>query len=330
MTPQRPLAANSPPAEQIYVIYNPSAGRGRALARLQEQLAHLKTEVILKPTEQPAHAELLAYEAAGAGCAIIGAAGGDGTVHEVANGILRSDKPDCALAVLPVGSANDYAFSLGLTENWWCDESRAAVYRQVDVGLIETNTGTKRYFVNGAGIGLNGAVTLESRSIRGLQGVCLYSLAMLRALWRRYRYPALVTEMDGVQRERTPTLGFSVAIGQREGNFLLAPDARVDDGWFDYLHAGPIKWWEVLRYLPGMIRGRLPDNHPALWRGRCRHVRLQAEEDLIIHLDGEMFAVPGEGVRDVSITMLPGRLRIFGRFAEQYPPKYSEGMLPNS
>ena len=308
---------NQPHAEQLYVIYNPSAGRGRALARLQEQLTQLTSKIVLKPTDRSGHAETLAFEAANAGCHIIGAAGGDGTVHEVANGILSSGKPDCALAVLPVGSANDYAYSLGLVSNWWCDESRAAVFRQVDVGLIETNTGAKRYFVNGAGIGLNGAVTLEARSIRGLQGVLLYSTAMLRALWKRYRYPDVITDLDGVRRERTPTLAFSAAIGKREGNFLLAPDAQVDDGLFDYLHAGPIKWWEVLRYLPAMIRGRLPDNHPALWRGRCREIRVQAEEDLIIHLDGEMFAVPGDGVRDVHITMLPGRLRIFGRFAEQ-------------
>ncbi len=307
---------NQLPVEQLYVIYNPSAGRGRALARLQEQLAQLTSKIVLKPTDRPAHAESLAFEASSAGCPIVGAAGGDGTVHEVANGILRAANPNCALAVLPVGSANDYAYSLGLAANWWCDESRPAVFRQVDVGLIETNTGARRFFVNGAGIGLNGAVTLEARSIRGLQGVWLYSIAMLRALWRRYHFPEVTTDLDGVHRERTPTLAFSAAIGQREGNFLLAPDAKVDDGLFDYLHAGPIKWWEVLRYLPGMIRGRLPDNHPALWRGRCRDVRLQADKDLIIHLDGEMFAVPGDGVREVHITMLPGRLRIFGRFVE--------------
>ncbi|CAN5538172.1 diacylglycerol kinase family lipid kinase [soil metagenome] len=317
MTTQRPPAMNNPQLDQLYVIYNPSAGRGRALARLKEQLERLGAGITLKPTDGPGHAETLAQEAAEAGCPLVGAAGGDGTVHEVANGILRAENPSCALVVLPVGSANDYAYSLGLQANWWCDDSRPATFRQVDVGLIETNLGSNRYFVNGAGIGLNGAVTLESRSIRGLQGVLLYSTAMLRALWRRYRYPPLIVTLDGVQRERTPTLAFSASIGKREGNFLLAPDAEVDDGLFDYLHAGPIKWWEVLRYLPGMIRGRLPDNHPALWRGRCRDVHVQADDDLIIHVDGEMFALPGDGVRDVHITMLPGRLRICGRFAER-------------
>jgi diacylglycerol kinase family enzyme len=310
---------NTPQLDQLYVIYNPSAGRGRALARLKEQLERLGAGTTLKPTDGPGHAETLAQEAVEAGCPFVGAAGGDGTVHEVATGILRADNPGSALVVLPVGSANDYAYSLGLQANWWCDDSRPGVFRHVDVGLIETNLGSSRYFVNGAGIGLNGAVTLESRSIHGLQGVLLYSTAMLRALWRRYQFPPLVATIDGQRRERTPTLAFSAAIGKREGNFLLAPDAQVDDGLFDYLHAGPIKWWEVLRYLPGMIRGRLPDNHPALWRGRCRDIRIQAEGDLIIHVDGEMFAIPGDGVREVHISMLPGRLRIYGRFAESSP-----------
>jgi diacylglycerol kinase family enzyme len=80
-----------------------------------------------------------------------------------------------------------------------------------------------------------------------------------------------------------------------------------------------MRWWEVLRYLPGVIRGRLPANHPSIWRGCCRKLRLQADRDLIIHLDGEMFAVPGDGVREVRITTLPGRLTVIGRFADQSP-----------
>src|SRR5262249_39432029 len=141
-----------------------------------------------------------------------------------------------------------------------------------------------------------------------------YSLGLLRALWRHYRFPLMGTQLDDFCRVKTPTLAFSAAIGKREGNFLLAPDAKVDDGLFDYLHAGPIRWWEVLWHLPGMIHGYLPDDHPALWKGRCRKIGLHSNADLIIHLDGELFALPGEGIRDVQITMLPRHLRVWGRF----------------
>jgi diacylglycerol kinase family enzyme len=79
---------------------------------------------------------------------VVGAAGGDGTVHEVANGLLRARRPECALACFPIGSANDYAYSLGLAADWWLDETSPFAYRQVDVGVIETNGAKKRFFVN--------------------------------------------------------------------------------------------------------------------------------------------------------------------------------------
>src|SRR5436305_38117 len=100
--------------EQIYVIYNPSAGRGRAKSRLEGLMSRLAGRVVLASTDGPGHAETLAYQAALNGCAVVGAAGGDGTFHEVANGILRAANPACALACLPIGSANDYAFAVGL------------------------------------------------------------------------------------------------------------------------------------------------------------------------------------------------------------------------
>jgi diacylglycerol kinase family enzyme len=309
-----PVASERPDSiDQIYVIYNPSSGRGRAQDRLANLTSQMSGRVILAPTLGPGHAEELAYRAAVAGAAVVGAAGGDGTLHEVANGILRAANPSCALTCLPIGSANDYAFAVGLQTDWWLKHEVPLRFRQVDVGLMEAG-GKRRYFINGAGLGFNGAVTFESRSIKELQGVWLYSVALLRALWRHYRFPLVGAQIDDFCRVKTPTLAFSASIGKREGNFLLAPQAEVDDGLFDYLHAGPIRWWEVLRHLPGMIRGHLPDDHPALWKGRCREVGLHSNADLIIHLDGELFALPGDGVRNVQITMLPGQLRLWGRF----------------
>src|SRR2546427_11828619 len=95
------------------------AGRGRALRRLRALPRRWADRAELRPTEQPGHAEELALNAARAGFAIVGAAGGDGTVHEVANGLLRADGSNTALTVFPIGSANDYAYSLGLETDWW-------------------------------------------------------------------------------------------------------------------------------------------------------------------------------------------------------------------
>jgi diacylglycerol kinase (ATP) len=211
--------------------------------------------------------------------------------------------------VFPVGSANDYAHSLGLAPEWWrsCNQTKYA--RTVDVGLARTVDGRERYFVNGVGAGFNGAVTLESQQIRRLQGVWLYSLALFRALCYRFTAPVMKIQIDDTVR-RVPTLALSVAIGRREGNFVLAPNALVDDGLFDYLLVGSLRRWELFRYFPGMISGNLPTDHPAIGMGRCQHVGLHAETPLIVHLDGELLSRPEDNLRDLDIRILPGALRV--------------------
>src|SRR5262249_31230081 len=162
--------------------------------------------------------------------------------------------------------------------------------RAVDVGRV-TGGGQSRYFVNGLGLGFNGAVTLESRTITWLRGLPLYALAMLKALWRHFRTPVMRLTFDDVVRE-TPTLALSVNLGQREGNFPLTPYAVLDDGLFDIVHAGPLRRWELIRHLPGMMTGRLPTAHPLLWLGRCRRVSVESAEPVPVHLDGEFFCQP--------------------------------------
>jgi diacylglycerol kinase family enzyme len=293
----------------VCVIFNPAAGRGRATRRIASLRQRLGPRAEFLPTSAPAHGEELALAAARRGFAIVAAAGGDGTVHEVANGLLRAGRPEVALAVFPIGSANDYAHSLGLAPEWWRNGDPRAFTRAVDAGLVRTADGRERYFVNGVGIGFNGAVTLESQRIRRLQGVWLYSVALLRALCYRFTAPAMTIQIDD-NVQRLPTLALSVAIGRREGNFVLAPNAVVDDGLFDYLHVGPLHRWELFRYFPGMITGNLPTDHPAIHSGRCRRVRLLAETPLIVHLDGELFSRPEDNLCDLEIRILPSALRV--------------------
>jgi diacylglycerol kinase family enzyme len=292
-------------ASQVCVIFNPASGKGRAEKRIAEVRDRLGSRVDLQPTQGPGHAEKLALEAAQQGYGIVAAAGGDGTVHEVANGILRSERLETALAVLPVGSANDYAHSIAHGACWETTEAE----RRVDVGLVRAAGGRERYFVNGLGLGFNGAVTLESRQLRRLQGVALYGVALLRALWRHYRCPMTLVHFDETIRH-VPTLAVSVALGRREGNFVLAPKACLDDGLFDYLHAGAISRWELFRNVPGMITGNIPADNPSLWLGRCRHVDVQCDAPLIVHVDGEFFCLPEDQVRGIAIELLPRRLRI--------------------
>lgn len=292
--------SNLTPTDRICVIFNPTAARRRAQHRLQELQATLAGRAEFWPTEHPGHGEELARRAAEAGFNVVAAAGGDGTVHEVANGILRAARPDVAFAVFPLGSANDYADSLQL--------AGSASTRQVDVGLVRDGKGRERYFVNTLGLGFSGAVALESRRIRWLQGLFLYGLAFVRALAFRYDCPIIAVAFDQTKRS-VPTLSLTVAIGRREGSFVVAGDAILDDGLFDYLQAGALSRWEVLRFMPKLASGgKLPSDHSTLWSGRCREVQLRSAAALTVHLDGEFFSLPEDDVRTLDIRILPGAL----------------------
>src|SRR5262245_10898738 len=96
----------------LCVIFNPAAGRRRAARRLEQLRRAWGNRAHFQPTRAPGHAEELAENAARDGFAIVAAAGGDGTAHEVANGLLRARQPQVRFAVVPIGSANDYAHSL--------------------------------------------------------------------------------------------------------------------------------------------------------------------------------------------------------------------------
>jgi diacylglycerol kinase family enzyme len=293
----------------VCVIFNPTAGRRRLADHLQRFRHLLGNGFEPRPTQSAGHAEALAFEAAQEGFGVVAAAGGDGTVHEVANGLLRANRPGVVLRVVPIGSANDYADSLELQQGCRRATNQNLKVRRVDVGLAVGEDGRQRYFVNGLGLGFNGAVTMESRKIRHLRGVPLYSLALLRALCYQFYCPEMSVSIDGQER-KAPTLALTVNIGRREGNFVMAPDARLDDGLFDYLQAGRLKRWELLRFLPAIITGRLPTNHPQIWTGRCKEVRVRSQEPLIVHLDGEFFCLPKDGILTIDVRILPGALPV--------------------
>ncbi len=127
----------------------------------------------------------------------------------------------------------------------------------------------------------------------------------------------MTLRIDGMERT-TPTLGFTLELGPREGNFLLAPEAEVDDGMFDYIHGGPLRRYDLVRLLPGVLLGRgLPRNYPNLWLGRCRQVRIHAKSPLVVHADGELFCVQADGVRELEIDLLPRALRVLGKIGER-------------
>jgi len=289
---------------ELCVIFNPAAGKHRAARRLEKLRRAWGRHAAFQPTSRPGHAVQLAHEAALSGFNIVAAAGGDGTVHEVANGLLQANRREIRFGLFPIGSANDYAYSVIRHAHG------ARGPHLVDVGRVRSPDGREKYFVCCLGLGLNGAVTLESRRIKWLQGMALYGLATLRALWRHYECPSVRIALDDAPAWQTETLMFSALVGNREGGFVLAPNAKLDDGWFDFVHAGALPRWQVLTLMPRLALFGAPTDHPRVRQGRCRHAQLTSEKPLIVHLDGEFFCLPADNVRELTIDLLPKALRV--------------------
>lgn len=178
--------------ERIKVIVNPTAGRGRGrgvVQPIERGLSELGVPFSLEMTSRPGEAVHLARQARDAGFATVVAAGGDGTVHEVVNGLAQA--ADAAgvdvvgrLGVLPIGSGNDMAAMSGVPLRLMDALQRlvAPQVRRIDLGRIND-----RYFDNSVGVGFEAQVTVESHKIRRLRGVLIYLSAVLRALGS---YPA--------------------------------------------------------------------------------------------------------------------------------------------
>jgi diacylglycerol kinase family enzyme len=116
--------------------------------------------------------------------------------------------------------------------------------------------------------------------------------------------------LDNRERWSVPTLMLSVLVGLREGSFVMAPRARLDDGLLDYVQAESLSRWEVLRFLPRLALWGPPTDHPKLRQGRCQQLSVCSAAPLTVHVDGEFFSRPQDNVRSLAIHVLPRALRV--------------------
>jgi YegS/Rv2252/BmrU family lipid kinase len=295
----------------FYVVLNPAAGRGaagRAWPAVRAVLQGAGSRVELAETARHGHAEELAEAAARAGWAAVVAMGGDGTVHEVANGLLRAADGEvtrAALGIVPVGSGNDFSLLAGLPR----DPIEAArrivsgVERRVDVGRVGD-----RGFVNGVGVGLDARVAVEANRNRRLRGIGIYLWALARVL-ASFRAPAMRVEIDGDEViERPLTLATVGNGGRHGGGFWICPAAKLDDGLLDVCVCDELGKLRILRFLPKVLRGTHTGESCVHMR-TARRVRITSDTPLPVHADGEILS---EAARELEIEVAPGRLRLLG------------------
>ncbi len=308
--------------QQVGVVLNPYSGRGlgkRSKDAIARSLAAAGVRFSIEESAGPGHAITLAEEAHAAGCAVVAAAGGDGTVNEVVNGLARAARagaPVGKLGVLALGSGNDLATSLGAERDLDKAAQRlaAGVVRRIDLGYAVVHSrgaSHLRYFDNTMGLGFEAQVAAECRRIERLRGALLYGVAALRTL---RTYPSPLVELAGfdgaeseVLRRAEPTLLVSIANSRRSGGgFLLAPHAQVDDGLFDIVIADKMPRRQILTLLPRALFGKHL-GHPAVTATRCRRIHVRCAAGLTVHMDGEIIS---EAADEIEVWAQPGRLEV--------------------
>jgi diacylglycerol kinase (ATP) len=298
---------------ETLVILNPSAGRGagaRLEAEIVERLQVCDLQFRLVATTGPGHAQRLAQEAGSQGQEMVVAVGGDGTSNEVLNGLMQAEGgPDgTAMAVLPIGTGNDFAFGAGIPMNLRQAFSVVArgQSRVLDVGRINADNEEPRFFGNGVGVGFDALANIESRKIQRLRGSLLYLVAAIRTLAFYYQAPQAEIRMDD-QELFQPSLMISVMNGRRMGGaFYMTPGSQMDDGLFDYCIAAKVGRPKMVAFIPRFMRGTHTTD-PAVTMGQVQKLTIVSESPWAAHLDGEIYGV---GARRYEIELLPQRLRL--------------------
>jgi YegS/Rv2252/BmrU family lipid kinase len=238
---------------KLFVIFNPAA-RGEKSQRLRQFLeSKAGPNVTLAPTTRAGDATRLATIGVTGKFDAVVAAGGDGTINEVVNGIAATGASGATLGVLPLGTANVFARELRIPTNlpraWSLIENGAA--RTVDIAVAEFGQ-QKRCFVQVAGVGLDArAVRMASWELKKRVGPLSYVWAGLRALQHRASPVELVVDNGTVLAS-----GAAVLIGNGRlygGPFRLFPEARLDDGLLDVCVFEKVNHFNALRHTLGVL-----------------------------------------------------------------------------
>lgn len=297
---------------RVCVILNPEAdqGRGRRVEAAISAAGARHGGLDLVATTSAGDAVGLARQAADAGYDVVAAAGGDGTVHEVVNGLYAAGG-EAALGVIPIGSGNDFAFANGMAMDVETAVERLFTGRprRIDLGHIVDDRQRARVFDNNFGLGFDARVVIETQKVTRVHGFLMYLTAVLRTVLFYYDRPQIVVQFDD-EVVTQAVLFLAMGIGPRGGGgFLLLPDARADDDLIDSCTVNPINRLQMLWMIPKTLNGsHVTSRHVTMRRNRQIHV--QMAEPVPIHLDGEIFCDPRDGVRRVSVTSLPGALRV--------------------
>jgi len=302
-----------------FAVVNPHSANGSTGKRWPQYLKRLRAEGYLIDfdyTSRPGDAIRITQKALKKGYTHIISVGGDGTMNEVVNGFFSDDQqisPQAELAIFSHGTGCDFIRTLKIPKGI---EGFVGVLKQgrkrlVDVGeaLFYDDNGQQihRYFLNVADVGLGGEtvvrVNQQSKMLGGKLSFLIGSVVSIL----RYRNKVMSCEIDGKLIFNGRLNSIMVANGRYiGGGMMIAPQAELDDGFFDVIVLGDFSTWTILRYIPKIYRGtHLKIPGVSVLRGRS--VVITSDETILLDIDGEQ---PGQGPIDFKLN--PGILRLWG------------------
>jgi YegS/Rv2252/BmrU family lipid kinase len=300
---------------KVKLILNPMADMGAAW-RIANDLRPIVAEygsADWSGTVYPTHATELAKQAALDGYEMVVALGGDGTVHEVINGLMQvpaEKRP--TLGVVPIGSGNDFAHAIGVPMAADRALAHALSGRPpglVDIGRMTDENGRQEYFDNTVGIGFDAVVTIRSHKLPIVRGFLMYLTAVVQTILLNHDPAHMQIEADGEKWEEE-ALMFTLCNGKREGGgFIIAPAAKNDDGILDYALVKKCSRLTMFRLLPEFLKGT-HTKFPQIRMGLCQTFDLTSDRPLYIHADGEVYTSFGSNLRHVRFEILPKALKV--------------------
>jgi diacylglycerol kinase (ATP) len=177
------------------------------------------------------------------------------------------------------------------------------------MGKVVDDSGRTEYFTNAIGIGFDAFVTYYSYKITRLQGFSMYLWAVIQTIIRNHDAPSMHITADEATF-RQDILMLTLCNGRREGGgFLVAPEAKPDDGLLDYVIIRKVSRPMMFRLIPEVMKGT-HGRFKAVQLGRFRHLEVRSERPMTIHADGEMLAGFPSTVQALTIDVLPGALKV--------------------
>ncbi len=288
------------------VILNPAANHGQTgklIDRVSELLKpHLEFELLI--TSYPRQGENFAKK--NNGFDLIIGVGGDGTINEIANGLMTLDNP-IPLAFLPTGSGNDLQRMLGISKKLETAVEQILNGKIILIDIVKVNN---RYYANSLGIGFDAQVahmTNQTNQKTKKSGLLLYLQSLFKVLFREYRHYKIKLKVDAEDwQEKVVTLLAANSGQSYGGGFLITPQAKNDDGLIDLCYIDALPKYEVILRLPFVIFGKHTWMKPFhMFKARKVWVKSSDGKSIPAHLDGETFLA-----KDFKIEVFPKKLPV--------------------